>query len=998
MKRLSTFFLLLVPFLSINIPVSAQRLNYPPEKLLWNADSLGNHRAVIAVTGNENIAKGKILWRRPDSQPEDKRMILIDARTNKQVIDVIYPVVNREYCLFYFKHDAGHHLYYLYYLPYRHKGSRNYPQDYYPAPVQTASGSWLQSVKMAKHFATAELVKLEPVDPFNSFYPMEMIATKAETEKLIADHSNMDYLVFPEDRLHPIKMEHDLPYRWIQEGVKDYFSGTTGKGAYYAFQLGIYPVKENLEDVKIHFSPLRNKEGNVIPDSLITCINTSGISYAAQPETFQVDVPEKSIQAMWCYIKVPQNIKAGVYEGIATVSADNAPGTKINLHITVTNKMAVDHGVDAPWEMTRLPWLNSTLFQKNTVIPPYTPLQVTNNTISLLGRKVILANTGLPEQIQTFYPIEMTSISDVPNNLFTEAVHFHILNNDKKDIKLQSEGVHFTKETPGTVEWQAVNSSPSIEMMVKGHIEFDGYVSYQVKIIAQQNIQLDDIKLHLPFQPDVAKYFMGLGYKGEYRPDSIEWKWNVATRNQDGGWIGTVNAGLHFELRDQHYSRPLNTNFYLLKPLVLPTSWGNDGKGGINIFPKGKSVLVDAYSGEREMRAGDTLYYNFNLLVTPFHPLYTDWHWEHRYFHDYKPLDTVTAWGANVINIHQGNFINPYINYPFIATSQMKQYIDSAHKLGMDVKIYNTIRELADRAYELYPLFSLGHEIFPSGKGGGYPWLQEHLNGDYIPGWYTPRTNDAAIVDGGASRWHNYYVEGIHWLVKNVGIDGLYLDDVAYDRITMKRVKRALLQGGHPGIIDLHSANQYDKNDGWNNSANLYMALFPYINRLWFGEYFDYNHNGPAFFLTEVSGIPYGLMGEMLQGGGNPWRGMIYGMTNRAPWSGDPRPIWKVWNNFGIIGSQMIGYWVPDCPVKTDNPDVLVTVYKKKGRALISIASWAKADTTIHLIIDWKSLGLDPSTATIIAPAIRDFQPSATFKPRDTIPVKAEKGWLLIIK
>jgi hypothetical protein len=83
----------------------------------------------------------------------------------------------------------------------------------------------------------------------------------------------------------------------------------------------------------------------------------------------------------------------------------------------------------------------------------------------------------------------------------------------------------------------------------------------------------------------------------------------------------------------------------------------------------------------------------------------------------------------------------------------------------------------------------------------------------------------------------------------------------------MKRIKRVLTQNGHPGIIDLHSANQYDDRDGFNNSANLYMDQFPYLNRLWFGEYFDCQHNDPAFFLTEVSGIPFGLMGEMLQGG-----------------------------------------------------------------------------------------------------------------------------------
>ena len=115
----------------------------------------------------------------------------------------------------------------------------------------------------------------------------------------------------------------------------------------------------------------------------------------------------------------------------------------------------------------------------------------------------------------------------------------------------------------------------------------------------------------------------------------------------------------------------------------------------------------------------------------------------------------------------------------------------------------------------------------------------------------------------------------------------------------MKRIKRVLTQEGHPGILDLRSANQYNKNDGFNNSANLYMEHFPYLNKLWFGEYFDYEKGSPDFFLTEVSGTPFGLMGEMLQDGGNAWRGMIYGMTNRMPWSdnADPRPIWKQWDD-----------------------------------------------------------------------------------------------------
>jgi hypothetical protein len=106
------------------------------------------------------------------------------------------------------------------------------------------------------------------------------------------------------------------------------------------------------------------------------------------------------------------------------------------------------------------------------------------------------------------------------------------------------------------------------------------------------------------------------------------------------------------------------------------------------------------------------LYYNFHLLITPFHTINTEWQWENRFYHKYVPIEKAKESGANVINIHHGTDINPYINYPFIATKEMKDYINKAHQSGLKVKIYNTIREVSNRMYELYPVRSLGHEVF----------------------------------------------------------------------------------------------------------------------------------------------------------------------------------------------------------------------------------------------------------------------------------------------
>ena len=312
----------------------------------------------------------------------------------------------------------------------------------------------------------------------------------------------------------------------------------------------------------------------------------------------------------------------------------------------------------------------------------------------------------------------------------------------------------------------------------------------------------------------------------------------------------------------------------------------------------------------------------------------------------------------------------------------MKAYVDAAHARGMKVKIYYTVRELSNRAPELWALRSLGHEVLSGGPGGGWAWLQEHVGGDYIGGWFVPEIQDAALVTSGISRWHNYYVEGLDWLARNVGIDGLYLDDVAFDRTTMKRVRKVLDRRRPGALIDLHSANQYNPRDGFASSANLYLEHLPYIDRLWFGEYFDYDAP-PDYWLVEISGVPFGLLGEMLEKGGNPWRGMLFGATSRLPWAGDPRPLWKAWDAFGLEGSRMKGWWVPDTPVRTDRPGVLATTYVKPGKALVAVASWEKEPVDVALAIDWKALGLDPSRARLTAPPIEGFQPRRP-SPRPT--------------
>lgn len=110
----------------------------------------------------------------------------------------------------------------------------------------------------------------------------------------------------------------------------------------------------------------------------------------------------------------------------------------------------------------------------------------------------------------------------------------------------------------------------------------DGYMEYIITLKANEKTELDDIRLEIPMNTQVAKYWLGMGQVGSEIPDSYQWKWDVQ-KNQEGFWIGNVNAGLHCVFRDENYVRPLNTNFYHSKPLIIPECWNNSGKGGINL-------------------------------------------------------------------------------------------------------------------------------------------------------------------------------------------------------------------------------------------------------------------------------------------------------------------------------------------------------------------------------------------------------------------------------
>jgi len=961
--------------------------------------SNGNHRVVVGLDSKSNDVHQVIIpWRRRDDNPNQKDIIIINKKNGKEIKEKYFIDINNEFGHILFKPNKSSDEYYFYYLPHRSTGGY-YPKVEYLEPQKTKDQKDFIPKKYLNNFSEikeAKVTSFESIDDFNSFFPMEIISTREESVNYFKLF-NKDYYLFPEYRDFPIKMKNYLPKRWTYD--KEYANGlndNVSKGEYYTFQIGLLSPNKDINDIDIVYTDLNSLSKATIDKKYFTCFNKEGIDLDGKPFSKKISVKKGEVQPLWFGLEIPLNTKSGTYNSFVILKPKGMVEDTIHLKIKVLSSTSNDFGDNKPDKMSRLRWLNSDIgFDDNLVIKPFKEIKISENNLNILGRKIELNKMGLPVNILSFFSPEMTFIKAEPEEILSDKIDFKVKINNGAIEKFVNSSFNISKGNKASVNWMSKNQSKNFNLNISAILEYDGMMDYKIQLIAKNKINLNDVSLKISLNEDAAKYILGLGKKGGEFKNNVDWKWDVS-KHQEGVWLGNINKGLQYVLRDNNYERPLNTNFYRSKPLNLPNSWYNKSKGGISIKKNKGVVHINNYSGERLVNDGDTLNFNIRFLVTPFKAIDTKEHFNTRFVHKYIPVDSVLKLNGTIVNVHHANEINPYINYPFYNIKKQKKYIDEAHSKGIKVKLYNTIRELSYKTYELYALRSLGTEIFNDGKGGGHSWLQEHLKSNYHSAWHAVRVNDASILNKGTSRWTNYYIEGINWLSKHNSIDGLYLDDIAFSRSTVKRIANVFSMNRDSFVIDLHSANQFNIRDGYINSAFLYMEHFPFVSRLWFGEYFEYDLE-PDYWMTEVSGIPFGLTGEMLEKGGRPYHGLVYGMTTRVYHKYNPGNIWDIFENFDIPDSRMIGYWVDYSPIKVKNKDIKCTIFQKDDKVLISLASWSNKTENVDLNFEWEKINFNKSSASLSSPYIDGLQNYNTYKIGEKIEIESNSGIILIL-
>jgi len=184
--------------------------------------------------------------------------------------------------------------------------------------------------------------------------------------------------------------------------------------------------------------------------------------------------------------------------------------------------------------------------------------------------KTDLESTGLPKQI---------------DSLLVENIHFHFTrSSDGKDIRLNGPGAIFSPEMGDGLHWTAMDSSEELTMLVHGKRGRHGAFSFQVTVTAQQDLELKEITLHIPLRPD----------------SNFTWR-------KDTSGMNTTKVVI--------VTRYMTLQHMLLEYVLHGKEWANEGKGGITVGIKGRSLLANNYTGAHGLKKGDRLEYDFDLFV-----------------------------------------------------------------------------------------------------------------------------------------------------------------------------------------------------------------------------------------------------------------------------------------------------------------------------------------------------------------------------------------------
>lgn len=746
------------------------------------------------------------------------------------------------------------------------------------------------------------------------FTPMEVAATAQEVRALYRDTGTTasPALLLPYSNRDVVRTFAFVSTRYLDSGIGRWSVPkvmllSARRNQYLVWQLAVVSVFDearrrfaNISSISVSFSDLVDARDNatiVVPARNLTCFNTDGVdprghAFALAPS---VNLTLGSILPLWLGVDLGPDVSVPAIVGNVTVSAtiDGQPGgwnavQRYTVDIDAAAPPLLDRGDSDPSLLTRVRWLNSRFGLDNAAadnydLPsPFTPPRVGADgaTISLFAKTATVSATrgGMLSDVY------ISSPPYAPRALFAAGRGMELEVGGGKCRQdtdtVRTDALAPIETTGAEARWSHRSTTCGLAVNVSASLAYDGYADYTIRARPAEsgrNVTVNDMTVRLPLAPETCRYILrggGSGAPGANvgEAEPFEWQW-TAGRCDNSFWVGSVHAGVRLRLRGPQAAWKQPRGPYHFKDLPptnasLPPFWWNGGRGGARLTmdtdASGSltgSCTLAAFTGEVTVSAAKPVELRFDLVITPNRPLTPQARFERQRYYQMEstlvaPDVLVHQDGVRIVNVHQGNPLNPWIIYPLdpVANKQMRNFsaqvrADAQMTEFEDVKVktYYSSGSLSFITECLWAFFALYNEVIaqphiavdpvppptpppaikppfkptlaqllealqepapPPPPFGPHHWFSEHAGtASFSSDWTTPLASvtdspvcggcdmDVSFTTVANSRLANFWARALVLVTKETTVDGIYLDGVSYDAETMLRAKRAVSTG-----------------------------------------------------------------------------------------------------------------------------------------------------------------------------------------------------------
>lgn len=603
-------------------------------------------------------------------------------------------------------------------------------------------------------------------------------------------------------------------------------------------------------------------------------------------------------------------------------------------------------------------WLGNTIGIDNRIPPPFTPVRVDGAAVGVVLRDYQFADSGIPEQV---------TADGKP--LFVKPPQINCVLNGAA-VQSRFDAMKLMHQTGARVVYALKGQIGTVPVAGELAMEYDGFAEWTLTLPPVAGVTVDSLSLEFYYPSERALYAKAANGITEKRFRTLLDSDEVTPSEPIGGWL--FNKG----------NWPWSGEF--LHELLIC-----DDERGFYVLNESDQYLVGPKRVEIEKSEGLTTV-KYHLISTP-HPLD-------------QPLPYQLFWLAAPVKPLPEDPKKWNMLFGGSNTDLSQAMIDRIHVQMSHLVIPNLYKEIPKKEQALLKRDQArGLNVVPYwGLGVGPDGIDEYEK--YEAEWEVqPVAGGSAGTRGGwkctctrSAAWKDFTMNSVKTLVEQYSVDGVYLDVSRaqgcwnpahgcgyYDPAQKKRIQTINIKDTRDLFKRLYTYLKFSGKDRLVFMHGINPGSIGFCDVVAQGESWGhekekrYDRLTPDMFRTVVmrnmKGVPHQFYPFFYS-----WRAKVAAQVepvgaDEAFMLGLPfytRPcvlgwyaeeIIAFWNLTDPWWTQMdfIGYWRAESPVRSDNPSVVASTYRKHdgARAMLGVSNFSHEQQTVTIAVDEVKLG-----------------------------------------